>query len=107
MTVTDELRLAAAYRLCADITRAHGTTYHWGTLLLPPERRHHVEGTTGGLPDRHRGGDDPGIGGPTGTGPRGRAWSTFHAAQGSHPATPPRPAAMSSRGRRVASVSRR
>jgi phytoene synthase len=34
--------LAEGYRRCAGITREHGTTYYWGTLLLPPERRRHV-----------------------------------------------------------------
>ena len=37
------LDLAAdGYRQAARITRDHGTTYYWGTLLLPPERRRHV-----------------------------------------------------------------
>ena len=35
-------RLAAGYERCADITRAHGTTYWWGTQLLPPEQRRDV-----------------------------------------------------------------
>ncbi len=30
------------YKQAARITRDHGTTYYWGTLLLPPERRRHV-----------------------------------------------------------------
>ncbi|MEP6630039.1 MAG: phytoene/squalene synthase family protein [Lapillicoccus sp.] len=30
------------YRQAARITRDNGTTYYWGTLLLPPERRRHV-----------------------------------------------------------------
>lgn len=34
--------LAVGYRRCAQITRAHGTTYHWGTLLLPRGRQRHV-----------------------------------------------------------------
>ena len=34
--------LAEGYRRCARVTREHGTTYYWGTLLLPPERRRHV-----------------------------------------------------------------
>ena len=34
--------LIEGYRQCARITREHGTTYYWGTLLLPPERRRHV-----------------------------------------------------------------
>ena len=33
---------AEGYRLAARITRDYGTTYYWGTLLLPPERRRHV-----------------------------------------------------------------
>ncbi len=35
-------QLDEGYRRCARITRQHGTTYYWGTLLLPPERRRHV-----------------------------------------------------------------
>ena len=34
--------LTEGYRRCAQITRRFGTTYYWGALLLPPERRHHV-----------------------------------------------------------------
>ena len=34
--------LTEGYRRCAQITRRYGTTYYWGTLLLPPERRRHV-----------------------------------------------------------------
>lgn len=34
--------LEAGYRRAARLTRAHGTTYFWGALLLPPERRRHV-----------------------------------------------------------------
>jgi phytoene synthase len=34
--------VAEGYRRCAQITRQHGTTYFWGALLLPPERRRHV-----------------------------------------------------------------
>ena len=33
---------ADGYRTAARITRDYGTTYHWGTLLLPPQRRRHV-----------------------------------------------------------------
>lgn len=33
---------ADGYGQAARITRDHGTTYYWGTLLLPPERRRHV-----------------------------------------------------------------
>ncbi len=39
-TVTEQV--AQGYRVCARITREHGTTYYWGTILLPPERRRHV-----------------------------------------------------------------
>ncbi len=34
--------LVEGYRQCARITREHGTTYFWGALLLPAERRRHV-----------------------------------------------------------------
>lgn len=34
--------LAQGYRQCAEITRRGGTTYHWGAMLLPPDRRRHV-----------------------------------------------------------------
>jgi 15-cis-phytoene synthase len=34
--------LADGYRRAARITRDNGTTYYWGTMLLPPERRRHV-----------------------------------------------------------------
>ena len=34
--------LAEGYQRCARITRQFGTTYYWGALLLPPERRRHV-----------------------------------------------------------------
>jgi phytoene synthase len=34
--------LDEGYRQCAAITRRHGTTYYWGTLLLPAGRRRHV-----------------------------------------------------------------
>ncbi|HET9871367.1 MAG TPA: phytoene/squalene synthase family protein [Propionibacteriaceae bacterium] len=34
--------LRAGYRRCADLTRAFGTTYYWGALLLPRARRRHV-----------------------------------------------------------------
>ncbi len=34
--------LAQGYRECARLTREHGTTYHWGAMLLPKERRRHV-----------------------------------------------------------------
>jgi phytoene synthase len=39
--VTSEL-VDAGYRRAARITRDNGTTYYWGTMLLPPERRRHV-----------------------------------------------------------------
>ncbi len=35
-------QLAAGYAECARLTRAHGTTYYWGALLLPPGARRHV-----------------------------------------------------------------
>ncbi len=41
MPRTDSL-LAEGYQRCARITRRFGTTYYWGALLLPPERRRHV-----------------------------------------------------------------
>lgn len=34
--------VADGYARCAAITREHGTTYWWGTRLLPPEARRHV-----------------------------------------------------------------
>ena len=34
--------LEAGYRRCAAITRRHGTTYYWGTILLPPASRRQV-----------------------------------------------------------------
>src|SRR4029450_2146204 len=34
--------LADGDRRAARITRDNGTTYYWGTMLLPPERRRHV-----------------------------------------------------------------
>jgi phytoene synthase len=43
MTVTaDEELLRDGYRQCAEITKRNGTTYYWGTQLLPRERRRHV-----------------------------------------------------------------
>ena len=43
--VTDpEALLAHGYRQARDITRAHGTTYYWGTLFLPPQQRRDVYG---------------------------------------------------------------
>ncbi|WP_226346744.1 DUF5914 domain-containing protein [Agilicoccus flavus] len=35
-------RLRVGYERCADITRAHGTTYWWGTQLLAPAQRRDV-----------------------------------------------------------------
>ena len=35
-------KLAAGYAECARLTKRHGTTYYWGTALLPKERRRHV-----------------------------------------------------------------
>jgi phytoene synthase len=37
-----ETPLTEGYRRCAAITRQYGTTYYWGTLLLPATRRQHV-----------------------------------------------------------------
>jgi phytoene synthase len=42
VTPTPDALLTEGYRRCARVTREHGTTYYWGTLLLPPERRRHV-----------------------------------------------------------------
>lgn len=36
------IELAAGYAECARLTREYGTTYYWGALLLPRERRRHV-----------------------------------------------------------------
>ncbi|MBN9103981.1 MAG: phytoene/squalene synthase family protein [Propionibacteriaceae bacterium] len=36
------VELAAGYAECARLTRAYGTTYYWGTALLPVEQRRHV-----------------------------------------------------------------
>ena len=35
-------KLARGYAECARLTWRHGTTYYWGALLLPRERRRHV-----------------------------------------------------------------
>ena len=40
--VTADLALARGYAECARLTRAYGTTYYWGALLLPREQRCHV-----------------------------------------------------------------
>lgn len=42
MTVQTRDRLDAGYAECARLTRAYGTTYYWGTALLPRARRRHV-----------------------------------------------------------------
>lgn len=34
--------LEAGYRRCAELTRAYGTTYYWGALLLPKRQRRDV-----------------------------------------------------------------
>lgn len=34
--------LAASYRRCRALTRRHGTTYYWSTLVLPPSKRPYV-----------------------------------------------------------------
>ena len=39
MSSTD---LDAGYAECARLTRAYGTTYYWGTALLPAPQRRHV-----------------------------------------------------------------
>ena len=31
--------LEDGYRRCAELTRAHGTTYWWGAMLLPRAQR--------------------------------------------------------------------
>jgi 15-cis-phytoene synthase len=41
-TAAQASQLAEGYRRAARITRDNGTTYYWGTMLLPPERRRHV-----------------------------------------------------------------
>lgn len=43
----DENPLAASYRLCRRLHRAHGTTYYWATALLPGEARPHVHALYG------------------------------------------------------------
>ena len=42
MSGSFEALLAEGYRRAAKITRDNGTTYYWGTMLLPAERRRHV-----------------------------------------------------------------
>lgn len=39
---TSATHLRRGYRRAAVLTRAYGTTYYWGALLLPPERRRDV-----------------------------------------------------------------
>ncbi len=41
MTAPDPL-LEKGYRRCAELTKQYGTTYYWGALLLPRNRRRHV-----------------------------------------------------------------
>jgi phytoene synthase len=38
----DATQLREGYRACERITRRNGTTYYWGTRLLPADRRRHV-----------------------------------------------------------------
>lgn len=42
MTSASQRRLLEGYRRCGEITRRHGTTYYWATLLLPLGQRRHV-----------------------------------------------------------------
>ncbi len=42
MTTLDTDQLTAGYEACARLTRAYGTTYYWGALLLPLASRRHV-----------------------------------------------------------------
>lgn len=39
---TSSALVIQGYRQCAAITRRYGTTYYWGTILLPPARRRQV-----------------------------------------------------------------
>jgi phytoene synthase len=41
-TAARDSLLTEGYRRAARITRDNGTTYYWGTMLLPPKRRRHV-----------------------------------------------------------------
>jgi len=41
MTATP-VTLEESYARCRQLTRRHGTTYYWSTLLLPRVKRHHV-----------------------------------------------------------------
>jgi 15-cis-phytoene synthase len=36
------ITLEQSYAACRRLTRAHGTTYYWSTLVLPKVKRHHV-----------------------------------------------------------------
>ena len=36
------ITLEQSYERCRRLSRRHGTTYHWSTLLLPRIKRHHV-----------------------------------------------------------------
>lgn len=36
------MKLSPGYQRCAELTRQYGTTYYWGTLMLPPEQRRDV-----------------------------------------------------------------
>ena len=36
------ITLDQSYEVCRRLSRRHGTTYHWSTLLLPRIKRHHV-----------------------------------------------------------------
>lgn len=42
MITTWQRHLDAGYQECRRLTRAHGTTYYWGAILLPPPQRRHV-----------------------------------------------------------------
>lgn len=43
----DDGALAASYRQCRSLHRAHGTTYFWATWMLPAEARPHVHALYG------------------------------------------------------------
>lgn len=40
--VSPDEHLVHGYRLCAELTRRHGTTYYWGAAVLPVAQRRHV-----------------------------------------------------------------
>lgn len=44
MTLMDRTHLDEGYRFAKAITRSHGTTYYWGTALLPARQRRDVYG---------------------------------------------------------------